>query len=572
MPEAEKGRFKHLIEGLKSPDREEKLLSIAALGIIGAPQHADLLADLLSSPDEEVVEQVMVAMSRIGNPSSVKYLIEFITSENQRLANSAFNVLAEINLNPALPVAIKAAGADQPPEIRRRIIDILSNYEDIRVSSLMNEILGQTRDHGLLVAAIRYFVRCPSAERHTVLKMLATNSNWEVALAANLALSRLKDEGAFSQIRRLAKSGNSDIRQLIVEALNEYPLIEDRNIFQMFFEDSRSSVREAALRGIDLFGADERITIIRHWMHRETDKKIKKLLISRAAKEHTTLFYDEFYRNLQTSDEDLKKLAIEAIAEMGEKIADRIIIDFDRMPLVVREQMILVLGKIGGDKVVKIVEESLQAKERWLRINAVEAAASIHDDSLYQRLIELLKKRDTDVWVRATAVSALGRSRKHDYAEVVASQLNHEDARVRANAIEALADLAWLGLPDACHKMMHDRNDRVRVNAAIALWKSGHEEVFAELEKMSRDKSRWVRSSAVFALGQIKDREGAHILLNLLSDPEEIVYKNAVEALAEMGDMRALIPLLKESRKNRLPAEIFAAALKKFSHSIHRES
>ncbi len=568
MPEAEKGRFQDLTEGLKSANREEKLLSIAALGILRVSQHADLLVDLLASPDEEIVEQVLIALGRIGNPASVKYVLEFISSDREKLARAANGVLQQMNLLPSLSFVLQAAGSDQPNEIRKKIIDLLGDYEDVRIASLMNEILGQTRDHELLTAAIQYFIKYPNSERHTVLKMLASNSNWEVALAASLALSRLKDEGAYSQVRRLAKSGNADVRQLIVDAINKYPLIEDRNIYQMLFEDSRSSIREAALKGLDLFGSDERITILRHWLTRETDKKVKKLLLKRASKERSILFYDEFYQNLKSSDEETRNMVIESIADMGEKIADRIIIDFDRMPLVIREQMILVLGRIGGDKVVQVVEESLAAKERWLRINAVEAAASIHDDGLYQKLIELLQHKDTDVWVRATAVSALGRSRKHDFADIVASQLYHEDARVRANAIEALADLAWLGLPEACHKLMHDRNDRVRVNAAIALWKSGHEEVFAELEKMSRDKSRWVRSSAVFALGQIKDREGTHILLNLLSDPEEVVYKNAVEALAELGDMRALLPLLKESRKNRLPQNVFAEALKKFSQAI----
>lgn len=570
MTDAEKNRFQQIVDGLQSQDREEKLLSIAALGILKVPQHADLLADLLSSPDEEVVEQALIAMGRIGSTSSVKYIIEFVFSEKPRLANTALKVLQTLNLTSALNLIIKAAGSDQPPELRKKIVDLVGNYEDVRVSSLMNEILGQTRDVSLLLAAIRYFVRFPNPERHTVLRMLAGNSNWEIALAANLALSRLKDEGAFSQIRRLAKSGNAEIRQLIVDSLSENPVIEDRNIFQMFFEDSRSAIREAALKGIELFAADERISLIRNWLGRESDKKIRKQLIKRAAKEKNPLFYDEFYRNLQTSNEDIKALAIEAIAAIGEKIADRIIIDFDRMPLVVREQMILVLGRIGGEKVVKVIEESLFAKERWLRINAVEAAACVHDDELYRRLVEILQKRETDVWVRATAISALGRSRKHEFAEVVAAQLGHEDARVRANAVEALADLAWLGLPDACHRLMQDRNDRVRVNAAIALWKSGNEEVFVELEKMSRHKSRWVRSSAVFALGQIKDREGVHILLNMLSDPEEIVYKNAVEALAEIGDLRAMMPLLRESRKNRMPHEFFNDLLEKYSLSIRK--
>lgn len=568
MSEAENGRFQSLVEGLKSPDREEKLLSISALGILKIPQHADLLADLLSSPDEEVVEQVIVALGRIGSQASVKYIVEFVSSDKAKIAKNAYEVLKTFDLESSLKILIKASGSEQPVEIRKKMVELLGKYEDVRVSALMSEVLGQTSDPSLQVAAIKYFIKFPTTERHTILKMLSSSSNWEVSLAASVALSRLKDEGSYSQVRRLAKSGNADVRQFIVESINYYPLIEDRNIFQLFFEDARASIREASLKGINLFGADERISITKAWLARESDKKIRKKLIQTTAKEHSTIFYDEFYKQLQSSDEAIKLTAVEAISAMGEKIADRIIIDFDRMPLVIREQMILVLGKIGGEKVFKIIGECLFAKERWLRINAVEAVASVHCEELYIKLVEMLKNPETDVWVRATAVSAIGSTKKHEYAEIVASQLDHNDARVRANAIESLADLAWLGLPDACQRLMQDRNDRVRVNAAIALWKSGHEEVFTELEKMSRDKSKWVRSSAVFALGKIKDREGAYILLNMLSDPEEIVYKNAVEGLAEMGDLRALIPLLKEARKKRLSAEFFEKALKQFSKSL----
>jgi HEAT repeat protein len=102
------------------------------------------------------------------------------------------------------------------------------------------------------------------------------------------------------------------------------------------------------------------------------------------------------------------------------------------------------------------------------------------------------------------------------------------------------------------------------------LWKSGHEEVFNELETMSRDKSRWVRSSAVFALGEIKDKKGTNILLNMISDSEEIVYKNALKALSEIGDMRALIPLLKEARKKRMPDWFFEEILERFSKNLRK--
>ncbi|NCB40297.1 MAG: HEAT repeat domain-containing protein, partial [Erysipelotrichia bacterium] len=345
--------------------------------------------------------------------------------------------------------------------------------------------------------------------------------------------------------------------------------IEDRNIFQLLFEDARTRIREIALEGLVLFGTDERISILRRWLADEPDAKIRLMLLKKVEKEKSALFYDELYKLLQSSDDETRSMAIEAIAAMGEKIVDRILIDFDRMPLVIREQMILVLGQIGGNKVIRTVKESLFAKERWLRINAVDAAARMNLDELNGELLKMLKNSSTDVWVRATAITALTRSASDAAVQVIAEQLSHEDARVRANAVEALSHLAWPGLPEACHRLLHDRNDRVRVNAAISLWKSGHPEVFAELEKMARDKSRWVRSSAVFALGRIKDHQGTPILLKMLKDSEDIVYRNAIEALAEQGDLRAMLPLLKASRSGRMPREFYENALARFTETVH---
>ena len=571
MPGADKNRFKDLIDGLRSTNSEEKLLSVSALGILGIKQHADYLKDLLSSPDQAIVEQVIKAMGRIGNPTSVKHIVEFIVTDSGKLAETAAAALKSFDFSSALDVVIKACSSDQPIAIRRRLLDLLTDYDDVRVASLMNEILGQTRDPDLLTAAVSYFVRHPSAERHTSLKMLSGSDNWSVSLMANLALSRLKDEGASAHVRRLVKSANSEVRQVIAEALVCRPLIEDRSIFQALFEDSRPRIREIAVEGLVLFGVDERISILRRWLSMEADHKIKLQLLKKAEKEKTPLLYEEFYKLLQASDDQIRNTSISAIAAMGEKIADRILIDFDRMPLVVREQMILVLGQIGGDKVLKTFRECLAAKERWLRINAVDACSRLGSAELDGELVKILQNSETDIWVRATAVSALGRSKNMSATEVIATQLKHEDARVRANAVEALSELKWSELPVACKKLLHDRNDRVRVNSAIALWKSGRQEVFAELEKMARDRSRWVRSSAVFALGRIQDHQGTPILLKMLHDSEDIVYRNAIEALAEQGDLRAMLPLLKEARSSRLPADFYERCLQRFTENIHRD-
>lgn len=568
MTESSKNRFQKLIDGLKSTDREVKLMSIASLGILRMKQHSELLCDLLSSPDQEVLAAVIKSIGQIGNPTSAKYLLDFISNPNEALAKEAFESLKKMDLSSVEDVVIKACSADQPSTLRKKIVEILSDYNDVRVNSLMNEILGQTRDPELLSAAISYYIKYPSSERHTALKMLASDGNWSISLSANLALSRLKDEGAHAQIKRLAKSSNSEVRTIIVKALNSRPIIEDRDIYQILFEDNRASIRELSLEGMQLFAADERINMLRRWLNSESDNSIRIKLVMMAAAEKSPLLFDELFKLLQSSDEKLQKVAIEALGQIGEKIVDRILLDYERMPLLLREQMLLVLGRIGSPKASYLIKDALFAKERWLRINAIEATANLKLPELVEALVGIVKTPGTDIWVLATAVSALGRLNDSSVVDVIIPLLKNEDARVRANSIEALSTYKWEGLPEACMSMLKDRNDRVRVNAAIALWRSGHSEVFTELEKMSHDKSRWVRASAVFALGQIEDPAGVPILIRMLHDPEDMVYRNTLEALSWHGDLRAMIPLLNEASRQRLNPEFYTDILDKYAQSI----
>ena len=568
MTEPARNRFQKFIDGLKNTDSEVKFMSVAALGILRIKEHSNALCDLLSSPDTILVEAVIKSLGQIGNPSSAKYLVDFVTNRDDKLAKAAVESLNKIDLSSCLDILIKACGADQPAPIRYKFVKLLSDYNDIRVASLMNEILGQTRDPELLTAAVSYFIKYPSPERHTPLKMLTSNGNWNISLVANLALSRLRDEGALAQVKRLAKSSNPDVRQIIIDALISNPLIQDRPIFQILFEDNRVDIRKKAIEGLTLFSADERINIIRHWLEKENDNNIRIALTECAAKEKSPILYSEIFKLLQSTDEKLQKTAIDALSKIGEPIVDNIITDYERMPLLVKEHLLLVLGRIGSPKGVNIIKDAIAAKERWLRINGIEAACMLKSPELVQLLKDIVKNPTTDIWVMATTISVLGRLNDPSMVEYLIPNLKNEDARVRANTIEALSGYKWEGLPEACFGLLKDRNDRVRVNAAIALWRSGHSEVFGELEKMSRDKSRWVRASAVFALGQIDDPEGVPILIRMLHDKEDMVYRNALTALSWHGDLRALIPILNEASCSRLSASFYVTIIDRFAQAI----
>jgi len=567
MTGADPKRFAAVIEGLSSRNREEKLLSVMAIGIIKAPEHADLLVDLLSSPDEEIVEQIIITLGRIKNPKSAKYILGFVNSDNPKYVDRAISALSGFNLTQVLDVVMKAAGPERPPTVRRKVINLIGEINDTRVASLMDEILGQTQDPGLLTEALSFFVRFPSPDRRAILKNLSTNGQWEVSMIANIALTRLGDESARSQLKRLAKSPAHLIRQAMIQGINKHPMIEDRELFEIFFKDSHPHVRQTAISGLMLFNAEERLRWFQECISREKEESVKIALLKQAISEKNPKLYSEFVSFLSSSSEDLKQIGVCGLSAMRENVLDRILKDFDKMSLVVKEQMLLVLGFIGGAKAVETISKCLEADERWLKINSIEAIVKLGVRSFASKFSEMVAKED-DIWVRATLLSGLSKIGDACHLPLFVQNLSHQDPRVKANAIEGLMNLGGIEQKSRLESFLHDANDRVRVNAALALWKMGDRSILSSLVNLTKDPNKWKRSSTAFALGEICDKEATPALIELLSDKEEVVYRNVIDALAKIADLRALIPILRERLKKRIPESAFTEALEKFSARI----
>jgi HEAT repeat protein len=569
MASAKTNRFSHIIDGITGKDRETRIWCIVALGMLKIQEHADGLIDLLGSPDEGIVTAVLEALGRIGNPRSVKYILEFLSRENPVLVEKALVVLASFDLKPVLDVVLKAAGPDRPPQIRRRLLNCVSGLKDPQVAAAMSEVLGQTQDPALLVEALGYFTRFPCPEKKPAFKLLAPSQQWEIAMGANLALSRIQDETARGQLRKLVKSPAHPIRHALVQGMNKAPMIEDRELYEALFRDPHPQIRALALKGWHLFSPSERHQILIDWLTREKEDAVRYELMKLAVHEKSPVFYEEFVKNLNSSIEPLKRLGREGLVAIGPAIADKIIQAFPKSPLVLKEQMVLILGTIKAEKARRLIEQCLVSKERWLRLNAIEAMALLGDASFVPRCVEMVKKED-DVWVRATLLSALSRIGSGEQLPLFAENLKHVDARVRANALEGFKQLGENEHMTIVQPYLRDPNDRVRVNSAITLWKMGDTSVLTALTAMTKETTKWMKSSAAFALGEIGDPSVTPCLIDLLNDNEDVVYRNALEALVKIGDSRCLIPILKERDKKRLSEECFTVYLNRLSEKLRR--
>jgi len=221
----EKIPYSKIVEELSGRDKESKLWAILAMGILRVPEHADSLVDVLGSIDEEIVETALDSLGKIGNPRSLKYILEFFNHGNPKLAEKAVTVLSNFDLKQVAEQVIKYSGPELPVPLRTKLVAQLETIKHPAVSAFMGEILNETQEPALLAGAIGYFIRFPAPEKQAALKAFSNSGQWEISLPANVALSRLRDEGARSHLKRMAKSPSHQVRITLVQCLNKNPFI-----------------------------------------------------------------------------------------------------------------------------------------------------------------------------------------------------------------------------------------------------------------------------------------------------------------------------------------------------------
>ena len=191
------------------------------------------------------------------------------------------------------------------------------------------------------------------------------------------------------------------------------------------------------------------------------------------------------------------------------------------------------------------LEKVLSDDDGSVRLLGVEVAAELRDPAAASLLASGFP-RETDDWVRATMVAALGRllRRADDSMKMLESSLEDQDPRVRANGIEAIAQL---GLAD-CFSLLpafeQDPEARIRANTAVAYSRldpdAGAEQGRGILEDMYRGEDESAQQSALHGLGEIGDRGSIELLDEALADESMAVKRQAILSLSQAGRREAL--------------------------------
>ncbi len=156
----------------------------------------------------------------------------------------------------------------------------------------------------------------------------------------------------------------------------------------------------------------------------------------------------------------------------------------------------------------------------------------------YLQLLSNRMDRETDGYVKATLVTAIGRlGGMASMGELIPFLLS-EDPRLRANAIEALGDMKIESLYPKLRACLSDTSNRARGNALVALKDDPEVDAAAELDRMLQG-DELMKLTACYCVTRLEREDLIDRLEPLLDDSSQKVRAKALSTLAPLSSQSA---------------------------------
>lgn len=213
------------------------------------------------------------------------------------------------------------------------------------------------------------------------------------------------------------------------------------------------------------------------------------------------------------------------------------------------------LGSLGAPAIQPLLA-ALNHRNPAVRIGAIEALGTIHDQRSCKSLITLLEQ-DGNAEVRWVAALALGSLGCPDTISPLVRTLKDKDRYVRYGAAQALHTLSWVPWNDT---------DKASYSIALQDWKQVTRigaGAIGPLIDILHDKDATTRAEVVDALGEIGDASSQKVFEQVLKDPSSAVRWKAILAAKKCGVPTTRLPrgLSKRPRTGQNP---WAAAILNF--------
>ena len=335
---------------------------------------------------------------------------------------------------------------------------------------------------------------------------------------------------AYPFIMRFLSDPDNRIRGNVVKALKSYGKVNLAHLLEKMIRSDKLWMRDSAAYCMSVLSSSTLLPLV------EIGLKDKSGSVRRKC--HLVL-----EKLIATGDDQAKMLL--------EKYADD---DFDGEPpqphTVSTEHL-----EAPSEGASRLFSEDVALRKREIdRIVAEQDAVHVPD------MLQLLKL-ESEPFIKACLVTALGRLRAPMATDALVACLGEEVARVRANAVEALAIVAPERLVEHADRVLKDDNNRVRANAIGALIDRCEEKALAALGEMVSHSDELYRRSAFWAVSDIADERVSEFIKTFLHDESEEIRERAVLCVHQLREQNEelaakIIASLDEETRKRFEVEV----------------
>ncbi len=552
---------------LKAPDFSTRRQSAELLGEFGDPRAVKPLLRMLGDDYWQVRNTVVEALLKIRDRSTIGALLVCLRDEDPGVRNTAMAVLNEMREDVAAPLTLLLA-SDPAEDVRIFSANTLGRLRtreavpglvagladaDENVRYACAEGLGRLGGHDatmpLLAAMGREDVwgRFPYitalgliGDERACPALIALLEDEVLSLPAMVALGQIGDMAGLLPLAALLEITRDPaaLRACIaaiasIEKKTEYFSKVER---QSFFHDRATGVIKNLDAGHIM---DTLIGMLQGGNGQEVSAALLMLRLIKANVPVERLFP-------LLGDETLEEEVRDIIARQGESALPAIRLALARHDAPNVNQLLRLLGVLGGAGDAKAVTPFLESPETEVVCDALKCLGMLGDDALFDLMRPFLAASDESV--RNAAVGGVSLLKKTPaVVRRVFDLLKSEDSQIRRGGYRILGFLSSQQTVDHLIHGLADRAAAVRAAATQSLGYVGvaHREVLQRREclealgRLTLDEDPMVRIEGALAFARI-NQPGVHaLLLDMLKETDPAVRDHVIRAVGRCRLKRA---------------------------------
>ncbi len=515
---------------IESKSWRKRVFAAEKLGFIGSAKAVPYLLELVrdvKDEDKDVRTVALRSLGRIQDKRTIPFLIDALGYPETWLPARVGEILLTIGQDCIEPLKkeLKNFNSESKRYWSAEILGWL--HADSAVKSLMESLFDVSPE-----------VRARSAgalgkignERSIVnlAELLVSEPVPYVRTRVSQALGMIGHPSVIHHLISILKDPEWWVRVRAIEALEQ---LGENSVPSLLIalEDDDVEVRKRAALALERIGYIEKI--LDEYGKEEYKAELRKILfmVARAGA------IESLGDRLITGDIKMQKSIVRIFGEAEKQDAAEPLIELLKSTVdwSLRARIIESLGKIGAHESASLLIDYIKDSEYWVRRSAVEALGILHAENYADDIATILI--DPNPLARESALRALSMLKVKTNWDKVENMLFDPAVQVRITALKVMRDLGIITDKQKIIDLMKESSEEVRIEAIKYFTAIKDEEVIPEVIRMLPQASHDLIDVIVQYMQKIQPKNFSS-LLNLLKP-----YKVNQEAIAALFEIAAII-------------------------------